>query len=385
MGLKFKIDQKKVFKVFSGNSGLSPFHPFYCNKKTILRNCGGRLYAHYNGEDINQTYWALRKSAIICDTPERPLEITGPEVIPFLDKIFPRQISKLKIGRGMYVTALTHDGNTFMDGILFRLLEECFWFVQPDGDMHTWLLAHKQNYQIKINEPNSRVLQIQGPNSYKILNQLTEGEIDSKFSYFSAGFFNINSQLVYISRTGWTGELGYEIYTFCKKTNCEKLWSDILEVGKKYGLKISSMQAMNIRRIEAGILDCGSDFSIYDNPYEVGLGNFIDLKKKFFIGKDKLVNLPKHKLLFGFISNAIIPKGGFIMHDAKKRSVGIVTTGAYSPQFKSGIGYVKFSKKIEWEGKKFFVKNEENNFYECEIKDLPFFDISKNLPREILI
>ena len=64
-------------------------------------------YAHYNGEDINQTYWALRKSAIICDTPERPLEITGPEVIPFLDKIFPRQISKLKIGRGMYVTALT--------------------------------------------------------------------------------------------------------------------------------------------------------------------------------------------------------------------------------------------------------------------------------------
>ena len=88
MELKFKVDQKKVFKVFSGNSGLSPFHTFYCNKKTILRNCGGRLYAHYNGEDINQTYWALRKSAIICDTPERPLEITGPEVILFLDKIF---------------------------------------------------------------------------------------------------------------------------------------------------------------------------------------------------------------------------------------------------------------------------------------------------------
>ena len=384
MELKFKIDQKKVFKVFSGNSGLSPFHPFYCNKKTILRNCGGRLYAHYNGEDINQTYWALRKSAIICDTPERPLEITGPEVILFLDKIFPRQISKLKIDRGMYVTALTHEGNTFMDGILFRLSENCFWFVQPDGDMHTWLLAHKQNYKIEINEPNSRVLQIQGPNSYKILNHLTEGEIDSKFSYFSAGFFKINSQLVYISRTGWTGELGYEIYTFCKKTNYKKLWSDILESGKKYDLKISSMQAMNIRRIEAGILDCGSDFSIYDNPYEVGLGNFVDLKKKFFIGKDKLVNLPKHKLLFGIISNAIIPKGGFVMYDAKKKPVGLVTTGTYSPQFKSGIGYVKFSKKIEWEGKKFFVKNEENNFYECEVKDLPFFDTNKNLPREIL-
>ena len=131
MDFKFKIDPKKVFKVFSGTSELSPFHPFYCNEKTILRNCSGRLYAHYNGEDIKQTYWSLRKSAIICDTPERPLEITGPEVIPFLDKIFPRQISKLKIDRGMYVTPLTHEGNTFMDGILFRLSEERFWFVQP--------------------------------------------------------------------------------------------------------------------------------------------------------------------------------------------------------------------------------------------------------------
>ena len=68
-----------------------------------------------------------------------------------------------------------------------------------------------------------------------------------------------------------------------------------------------------------------------------------------------------------------------------KKDLWVWSNGAYSPQFKSGIGYVKFSKKIEWEGKKFFVKNEENNFYECEIKDLPFFDISKNLPKEILI
>ena len=64
-----------------------------------------------------------------------------------------------------------------MDGILFRLSEECFWFVQPDGNMWTWFLAHKNNYQIKINDPISRVLQIQGPNSFKILNDLTDGKI----------------------------------------------------------------------------------------------------------------------------------------------------------------------------------------------------------------
>ena len=124
----------------------------------------------------------------MCDTPERPLEIKGRDVIPFLDKIFPRQISKLKVGKGIYVTALT---------------------------------------------------------------------------------------------------------------------------------------------------------------YEVGLSNFIDLKKKSFIGKEKLITLPKHKLLFGFISNSIIPKGGLHIYDDRKKHVGLVTTGAYSPLFKSGIGYVKFSKKIE--------------------------------------
>ena len=97
MDFKFEIDNKRVFKVFSGTSELSPFHNFYSNEQTVLRNCGGRLYAHYNGEDIEKTYWALRRCSIICDTPERPLEITGSDVIPFLDTIFPRQISSLKI------------------------------------------------------------------------------------------------------------------------------------------------------------------------------------------------------------------------------------------------------------------------------------------------
>ena len=97
MDFKFKIDPQKVFKVFSGTSELSPFHSFYCNEKTVLRNCGGRLYAHYNGEDISQTYWALRKASIMCDTPERPLEISGRDVIPFWIKYFQGKYQNLKL------------------------------------------------------------------------------------------------------------------------------------------------------------------------------------------------------------------------------------------------------------------------------------------------
>ena len=154
------IDPDKVFPVFAGSAELSPFHQFYCNQETILRAAAGRLYVHYNGEHIEKTYWALRQNAALYDVPERPLEISGPDAVKFLNLIFTRRVEELSIGRGYYSLACTSDGGIFMDGILFKLSGERFWFVQPDGDMNTWLIAHKDGFDVKISDPNSRVLQI---------------------------------------------------------------------------------------------------------------------------------------------------------------------------------------------------------------------------------
>ena len=176
-----------VHSVYTGSKALSPFHECYANKDTILRLAAGRFFAHYNGEDIEEAYWALRNRAALFDVPERPVEISGPDVIEFLDQIFTRQSDHLTVGSGHYTLACTYNGGLFMDGILFRLDEKKFWFVHPDGDLNTWFLAHSNNYDVSISDPQSRVLQLQGPISLAIINSATDGNVDQNMGYFKTG------------------------------------------------------------------------------------------------------------------------------------------------------------------------------------------------------
>ena len=95
--------------------------------------CAGRFFAHYYSDDPVAAYWAMRQKAVLYDVPERPLEVSGPDALHFLEMIFSRKISNLKVGRGYYTIACTFGGGIFMDGILFRLAPDRYWFVQPDG------------------------------------------------------------------------------------------------------------------------------------------------------------------------------------------------------------------------------------------------------------
>ena len=238
---------QNYFKIYAGSTELSPFHGCYATEDTVLRTCAGRFFVHDNGDDTIATYWALRKQAVLYDVPERPVEISGPDALVFLEKIFARQISSLMVGRGYYTLACTHSGGLFMDGILFRLGETRFWFVQPDGDMHTWFLAHNTGFDVTISDPKSRVLQLQGPASFAIINAASDGAVDREMGYFHAGFFDIGGQEVYVSRTGWTGELGYEIYTQGAATDGPRLWEHFVTSGRDQGMIIGAMQSMNIR------------------------------------------------------------------------------------------------------------------------------------------
>ena len=150
------------------------------------------------------------------------------DALHFLEMIFSRKISNLKVGRGYYTIACMFSSGIFMDGILFRLTPDRYWFVQPDGDMHTWLLAHDKGFDVRISDPQSRVLQVQGPNSFDVMNNSTDGAIDRNMRYFGSGFFAFGGQEVYVSRTGWTGELGFEIYTQGDKTDCPRLWNHLM-------------------------------------------------------------------------------------------------------------------------------------------------------------
>lgn len=377
------VDQSMVFRVFAGDAELSPFHDCYANSDTILRNCAGRLFPHFNGEDVLSSYTALKEKAVLFDVPEKPIEVSGSDVVAFLDKIFTRDISSLRINRGKYVLACTSSGGLFMDAIVFRISHDRFWIVQPDGNLHTWLEAHKGNFDITICDPNSRVLQLQGPKSFDIISLASKGVINDKFGYFHSAFVEIGNQTLFVSRSGWTGELGYEIYTLGKETNAAQLWDKLMQIGSSYGLKFSSMQAMNIRRIEAGILDSGSDFNDEMNPYEAGLGKFVDNKKVDFIGRNALSRVTKKKKLYGILSEKLLPSRGFSITNRKGIAIGAITSGVFSPYFSAGIGYVKCFSGIDDINQKFTMTSFSGEKDDCQVLDLPFYDKEKLIPRTL--
>jgi glycine cleavage system aminomethyltransferase T len=243
-----------------------------------------------------------------------------------------------------------------MDGILFRLAENRFWFVQPDGDFHTWFLAHKGALDVTISDPASRVLQVQGPGSFGVMQAASNGAIDRKMGYYHAGFFDLGGQKVFVSRTGWTGEMGFEVYTLGDDTDCPRLWDHLMAAGAAFGIEFGSMQSMNIRRIEAGILDCGGDFDSSMTPFEAGLDKFVHLDKADFIGRAALTSAKRGKRIYGMICEDLIPAcGARVLENGKE--VGIITTGAYSPYLETGIGYVRFHESGDWSGKTLALEN----------------------------
>ena len=376
------LNPANIFATYVGSNELSPFHNCYANENTVLRLAAGRFYAHYNGEDVISSYWALRKKAALFDVPERPVEIAGPDAVAFLDYLVARKIKDMEVGRGRYVLICTHEGGIFMDGILFRLAENRFWLVHPDGDLDMWLLAHSRGFDIKVSDPKSRVLQLQGPKSFRIMQDATRGAITQNFGYFHSGLFNFDGQQVYVSRTGWTGELGYELYTLGEQTDCPRLWDHLMRKGEPYGMVFSSMQAMNVRRIEAGIFDSGSDFDSSMTPFESGLENFIDLGKKGFMGRDALMVANSGVRIFGLHCKDSTPQASdLVLSD--NAPVGKVTTGAFSPYLECGIGYVRFDKPSDWSGKILTLQSHKFGEVSCTIVDLPFYDQEKLLPRDL--
>lgn len=357
----------------------SPYYEHYVNPRTVLGVAAGRYYPSSNGEDPVETYWALRRKAVLFDVPEKPWQIEGPDVLPFLERIFARRIGTLAQGRGRYAIACTPDGGTFMDGILFKLAENRFWYVQPDGALEEWLAAHSDGFDVKISDPASRVLQIQGPNSMKIMSDATDGAIDESMKYFDSGYYDVGGQQLYVSRTGWTGELGYEIYSEGAKTDHDRLWNHLIETGSPHGMVFGSLAAMGIRRVEAGILDNLTDFDASMTPFEAGLGAFIELDKHF-VGREALLQADRETLLYGVKCPSTAPHDhGEIMDGST--SVGRVTAGAWSPFLESGIGYVRFEESGDWAGRSLLMKIRRGETVACEIVELPFYDSEKRIPR----
>ncbi|MFT7213011.1 MAG: glycine cleavage system aminomethyltransferase T [Granulosicoccus sp.] len=119
-----------------------PFHECYTNSETVVGVVADRYYGVFNGEDTMETYWTLRRQAVSYDVPEKPWQIEGLNALAFLEKIFSCHIDNLAEGRGRYAIACTDSGGAFMDGILFKMAENCHWYVQHRWCLKPCLIAH---------------------------------------------------------------------------------------------------------------------------------------------------------------------------------------------------------------------------------------------------
>ena len=352
-------------------------------------------YSHYAGrltlEKLShatpeEMYWKTRKEIILRHTGEYPYEISGPDSLKFLERIFPRNISRVKVGRCSYQFACYHDGGMITDGILLRLEDQKYWFAQADGDLFSWYKANSEGYEVKISDPNVWISQIQGPKSMELLSKLIKEDTAKTWNYFDCKEVTILNEKVIISRTGFTNELGWEIY-FRPENNSEKIGDLILSEGQKMGMILTATPSFRGRRIEAGLLSAGQDFNKNTNPFSVGLGKFVDLDKKDFIGKNALSNVEKKCRTWGLrVKESVALKGENIFIENKL--IGKVTSSTWSPFQVCGVAIIHLNNDNIGPGSVIDVKCLDGNLYKGEICKLPMYDeknkivrgLSKNIP-----
>ncbi|MEO0618227.1 MAG: aminomethyltransferase family protein [Pseudomonadota bacterium] len=353
-----------------------PLSPHYCVYNRRLMAC---CFDHSSTED---GYWLLRQKAAVLNTGELPLQFAGPDAEMLLNRLFTKDISKLKTGRCAYGLPLYEDGGLITDGVLLRLEDELFWYVQADGDFYSWARAHASRMDVTISDPGVFASQIQGPNALKILAAACDDGIPDPFGYFAMRRVRFGGQEVVITRTGYTNELGFEFYTE-PHHDAQALWTHLKNAGEPFGMNIHGLDAMNIRRIEAGILNAGADFDMTTNPYEAGFGRFVDDTAEF-IGKAALENGRRALRVTGIACDDGVPFIGGDVATGGKR-IGVVTAGVISPFLGHGIGIVRLDAGVPASGTAIEMGCADGRMRTGRIVEMPFYDKAAEIPRGKLI
>ena len=327
----------------------------------------------------DEMYWKVRQCMIFRHTGEHPYEISGPDALTFLNRIFPRDISKVKIGRCSYQFACYHDGGMITDGLLLRIDQERYWFVQADGDLFSWYKAHAHGLDVRIHDPEVWVSQVQGPRSMDLLEDLIDGAMPERFRYFDWAEVTMAGERVIISRTGFTNELGWEVY-FRPENDIEMLGNLILEEGMRRGMILTATPGFRCRRIEAGLLSAGQDFDHTTTPFAVGLGRFVDFDKGDFIGRTALWSSDKRPCSCGIrVEGGIALRGRTLERNGS--TIGRVTSSTWSPYQVCGVAIVHLDSADLGPGAKVEVQCTNEALHPAELSTLPMYDPKGDIVR----
>ena len=313
------------------------------------------LANRFNNNGPIEEYWAAREKAVVMDlSPLRKFEITGPDAEALLQYCMTRDIRKLAPGQVVYTAMCYEHGGMIDDGTVFRLDENNFRWVGGNDISGIWLREQAQKLELKawVRSSTDQLhnIAVQGPNSRDILKEIVwtppnrpSLEELNWFRFSPARIHAFEGVPVVVSRTGYSGELGYEL--FCHPRDAEAVFDAVWEAGQKFGLKPLGLEALDMIRIEAGLVFAGYEFCDQTDPFEAGIGFTVPLKSKQddFIGKEALIERKAHpqKKLVGLDLHAQEPIGNGDPVYIGRAQVGQITSAMRSPLLNKTIALAR--------------------------------------------
>ena len=343
-----------------------------------------KMYLPTGFSDPSKEYESLINDVTFGDfAAERQIEVSGPDALKFVRYIQPRNLDKCDIGSCKYIILTDMDGGIINDACLLRLEEDKFWLSPGDGDVILWLqgIAINSGMDVAIHEPDVSPLQISGPKSGKLIQKLFKGEHDD-LGYYKAMQTSLEDIPMVIARTGWSGELSYELYLQDRKLG-NKLFELVYAAAEEFNGRVIAPNI--IRTIEGGLLSYGGDFGREHNPYTIGLGRLVNLdQEKDFIGKEALKVIkeegPKEMLVGIELEGEPIikaPENFWPVNNSDNKKIGRVSRAFFSPRLQKNIGLAIVDIDYAEEETKFSVAT-PNGDLQSVVVSLPWFKAEKD-------
>ena len=342
------------------------------------------MYIPRDFGDPVQNFWNLVNEAILCDVAvERQVEITGPDAAKFMQFLSCRDLSSCEVGQCKYVLITDQDGGIINDPVLLKLAEDHFWLSIADSDVLLWArgVAATSGMDVRICEPDVSPLQLQGPNSRDIL-RAAFGDAPAELKYYRFIEYDWNGVPLVISRTGWSSELGYEIFLRDGSRGGE-LWDYLMEIGAPMGLHPG--HTSSIRRIEAAMLSYHADMTLENNPYELGMDRLVDLEMEAdFLSKAALRRIRDEGVgirQVGLEFDGPPLTGSNDEHwpiTKEGRVVGKVTSAVYSPRLEKNIALALMDVATADIGTQAVIEKADDP-RGCIVVPKPFYDPKKSI------
>lgn len=346
--------------------------PFFPRTSQLCTSMFWKEWAGYYAVRSYETchereYFALRHAVGLIDvTPLYKYEVYGPDAGALLARVMAKDIRKLNIGQVTYCCWCDDFGKVMDDGTVARL-EENYYRVTAAEPSRFWFDKNARGYEVTIEDSSERLaaLAVQGPNARAVLSQVCDKEEIHKLGFFRLLHTELMGHKVVISRTGYTGDLGYEIWL--ERDHALPIWDAVMSAGKAYGIAPVGLDAMDVARIEAGFIMNGVDYfsahhclleSRKSSPFEIGLGWTVNLERESFIGQAALQTEKRQGspwALVGLVyqwdafealcSRFDLPpqvssqawRGGIPVYGPLGRQIGYATSGAWSPTLKQNL------------------------------------------------